>query len=126
MKLATVDYAAYVRNNALQMYKDDVANADPQGKDLAKMRAWGERKVAEWGSPAWIMNGYAVAANADSNFYDANKAFMTRALAKDSVPLSAADQAFYNANNGGWMGQVDRIISRLALTQLDHHTATGG
>ncbi|MFY7759624.1 hypothetical protein [Aquidulcibacter sp.] len=117
MKLATTDYLAWMRSAPwdMDLYKSQAANGDPEAKDLAKMRAWAERRLVEYGSAGtWVHSAYAVAANVDSNFYDANKSFMTRALAKDSVPLNGGDLAFYNANKV----QVDRIISRLALTQF--------
>jgi Ca2+-binding RTX toxin-like protein len=132
MKLATVDYLAFARvyvpatwNGAANtktletLYKEDAANADPNAKDYAKLRGWAE---TQWAAlPATTQTqllannaAWNVAANADTAFYEANKAFMTRAMAKEQIALTGADLTFYNAN----AAKVDRIISRVALTQF--------
>lgn len=118
MKLVTVDFLAYgkTRANWLTEYRADTQNKDPQGKDLAAIRAWAKGK---WDGLSQAQRDalapqFNVGANIDTAFYDANKAFMTRAMAKDQVALNAADQAFYSANQV----QVDRIISRIAVTQF--------
>lgn len=114
MKLATKDFLKWVIDNPtlLNEYKADTTIADPNGKDLAKIRAWGEKKATD--TAATLSTSYNIAAEVDTNFYNANKSFMTRAMAKESVPLNAADTTFYNNNKT----QIDRIISRLALTQF--------
>ncbi len=48
------------------------------------------------------------------SFYNTHQTFMTRALAKDSIPLAGADLTFYNANKT----MVDSIIDDLQLTQF--------
>ncbi len=125
MKLATLDYLAYVLSDAarLNAYKAahpaGSADADPNAKNLAQIRSWGKTQwdalpVATQTSLLAANSSWNVAADIDTTFYDANKAFMTRALAKEQVALTGADLTFYNANKA----QIDRIISRIAVTQF--------
>ena len=63
---------------------------------------------------AAISAGYNSLSAADKAFYNANKSFVTRALARTEVVLNGADQAFYNANQT----QVDRIISTTQVSSF--------
>ncbi|MFZ4071583.1 MAG: calcium-binding protein, partial [Caulobacterales bacterium] len=119
MKLATVDFLRWVREtNRLNAYVAAYPG-DPSAKNLAQVRAWGKTQwdalsATQRNSELTARPFLNIAANIDTAFYDANKAFMTRALAKDSVALTGADVTFYNANRA----QVDRIASRIAVTQM--------
>jgi Ca2+-binding RTX toxin-like protein len=147
MKLATVDFLAFVRADAGRLnaykaaYPAGATNADADAKNWAQIRAWGQ---TQWDALTQAQrdtflqqnSAWSIAANADTAFYDANKAFMTRAMAAGGTEKSATntigldnttasnaqrsngqtrnDWQWYNDNKA----QVDRITSRIAVTQF--------
>ncbi len=60
---------------------------------------------------------YASLSQSDKTFYDTHKARFTRIMAKDSVPLSPADQDWYTHTQAR-QDRVDRIISDLSVSQF--------